>query len=288
VPQPLLLGEPGVPDGRGHGVGIQGFAQDLQPPVELAAEDAVAGVGLVDGPAPIGHRAPQDLGRVLVFEALDAVARRPAEDEADHHVVEAAVDEVVHDGPQGRFATNVVEPGHREDYNAPHVIFRRKAPAGPPEGAPARLAAVVDAHLPDADAITRRTVTAVAGLLACVAYADRDYTEAEERGVRGELQRIHYLSPAGVDAICAVLAEDIVDLAQAGDQAWTRELRELGERELRVETLDALIEIAASDHKLSLNETNYLRRLTTSLGLTQADYDGLQARHRDKLTVLGG
>jgi uncharacterized tellurite resistance protein B-like protein len=106
--------------------------------------------------------------------------------------------------------------------------------------------------------------------------------------VRGELQRIHYLSPAGVDAICAVLAEDIVDLAQAGDQAWTRELRELGERELRVETLDALIEIAASDHKLSLNETNYLRRLTTSLGLTQADYDGLQARHRDKLTVLGG
>jgi uncharacterized tellurite resistance protein B-like protein len=156
-----------------------------------------------------------------------------------------------------------------------------------PPGAPERLAAVVDEHLPDADEVTRRIVTAVAGLLACAAYADRAYTDAEERGVRSELSRIHYLSPPGVEAICAVLKKDIVDLAQAGDQEWTRELKELGDRELRVETLDALIEIAASDHRLTLAETNYLRRLTTSLGLTQADYDGLQARHRDKLTVLG-
>jgi uncharacterized tellurite resistance protein B-like protein len=167
------------------------------------------------------------------------------------------------------------------------MIFRRKESRNLPQGAQARLAAVVDQHLPDADDDTRRIVTAIAGLLACVAYADREYTEAEERGVRSELTRIHFLRPAGVDAICAVLKEDIQDLAQAGDHEWTRELKELGERELRVETLDALIEIAASDHRLTVAETNYLRRLTTALGLSQPDYDGLQARHRDKLTVLG-
>lgn len=167
------------------------------------------------------------------------------------------------------------------------MIFRRKETRGLHKGAQARLAAVVRQHLPDADENTRRIITAIAGLLACAAYADREYTEAEERSVRSELTRIHFLGPAGVDAICAVLAEDIQDLARAGDHEWTRELKDLGDRALRVEALDALIEIAASDHRLSVHETNYLRRLTTALGLTQADYDGLQARHRDKLTVLG-
>lgn len=140
--------------------------------------------------------------------------------------------------------------------------------------------------MPEADEESRRIVTAVAGLLACVAYADREYAPKEERTVRSELTRVHGLSPGGIDAVCGALKEDIEDLAQVGDQAWTRELKDLGARELRVEVLDALVEIAAADHEITLEEANYLRRLATSLGLTQSDYDALQARHRDKLTFL--
>lgn len=140
--------------------------------------------------------------------------------------------------------------------------------------------------MPEADEESRRIVTAVAGLLACVAYADREYAPKEARTVRSELTRVHGLSPGGIDAVCGALEEDIEDLAQVGDQAWTRELKDLGARELRVEVLDALVEIAAADHEITLEEANYLRRLATSLGLTQSDYDALQARHRDKLTFL--
>ncbi|MFW6067068.1 MAG: TerB family tellurite resistance protein [Myxococcota bacterium] len=166
------------------------------------------------------------------------------------------------------------------------AIWKGKRDGGLPKGAPQRLADVVRGQMPDADDVTRRVVTAVAGLLACVAYADREYAPTEERAVRAELGRVHGLGQAGVEAVCGVLREDIVDLAQVGDQVWTRELKELGERELRVEVLDALVELAAADHELSLSEVNYLRRLTTALGLTQADYVALQSRHRDKLSLL--
>jgi uncharacterized tellurite resistance protein B-like protein len=155
----------------------------------------------------------------------------------------------------------------------------------PPEAHEA-LTQVVRKHLPEADDPTQRIVAAVAGLLACVAYADREYTDDEANKVREELERIRGLSVPGVQAICDVLAQNMRSLSLAGDQQWTRELKELADRELRYEVLEVLVELAAADHELSTSETNYLRRLTTGLGLEQRDYDSAQARHRDKLSVL--
>lgn len=166
------------------------------------------------------------------------------------------------------------------------MAFFRHEQQGLPVGAPRRLGEVVREHMPGADAETWRLVTAVAGLLACVAFADRDYTDTEEQAARQELMRVQGLEEDGVDAICKALRRDVADLARFGDQIWTREIKELGSRELRVDVLDALVALAAADNKLSLAETNYLRRLTTALGLTQVDYVALQTRYRDKLTFL--
>lgn len=166
-------------------------------------------------------------------------------------------------------------------------LFKRDKSDEPPSEAHARLRKAVDAQLPeDADEPTRRIVAAVAGLLGCVAYADREYSDLERDKVREELNRVHGLSSAGVEAICAVLGDQIAAISGAGDQFWTREIKELSERELRVEILEVLVDLAAADEALSLTETNYLRRLATALGLEQSDYDAVQARHRDKLSVL--
>ena len=88
-----------------------------------------------------------------------------------------------------------------------------------------------------------RIVTAVAGLLAKVAYADGHYSELEEATIQKELSRVHGLSQAGVDAICGLLADQISHVALLGDHDWTRDLRELADRELRLEVLEVLIEI---------------------------------------------
>ncbi|MGB3052027.1 MAG: TerB family tellurite resistance protein [Polyangiales bacterium] len=149
-----------------------------------------------------------------------------------------------------------------------------------------RLAEIVERYLADADDATRRIVTAVAGLLAKVAYADGHYSAQEEATIQKELSRVHGLSQAGVDAICGLLADQISHVALLGDHDWTRDLLELADRELRLEVLEVLIEMAVADDVLKHEEQTQLRRLAKALSLTQDDYNALQAKHRDKLSTL--
>jgi len=137
-----------------------------------------------------------------------------------------------------------------------------------------------------ADQETVRIVTAIAGLLACVAYADRQYTESEQDQIREELARIHGLSAAAVATICAMLKENIAELTLTAAQNHMRDLKELTDHETRLEVLDALMALAAADNEVSTVETNFMRRAAYGLGLSSDDYNAAQARYRDKLSVL--
>ncbi|MEO0323883.1 MAG: TerB family tellurite resistance protein [Myxococcota bacterium] len=153
----------------------------------------------------------------------------------------------------------------------------------PREGA---LERVVRQHMPEADDDLRALVVAVAGLAACVAFADGVFDAREKEQVLEELRRLHVLAVGGAEAIGALLEQEIEALTAGGDQAWARVLKEGMAREGRLDVLDALVEIAAADDVLSTPETNWLRRITTKLALEEADYLALQAKHRDKLAVL--
>ena len=154
-----------------------------------------------------------------------------------------------------------------------------------PEGAQEILYRVRE-HLPDADDDTARVVAALGGLLAAVAYADRDYSPDEEAVVRKLLARVSGMTPAGIDAICDAMRRHVVEASTVGIARFTRELRDLGDPELRREVLDALVDLAAADGRVTMNETNVLRQITTSLGLSQLDYNEAQERHRDRLSIL--
>jgi uncharacterized tellurite resistance protein B-like protein len=156
--------------------------------------------------------------------------------------------------------------------------------ADDPEGH--ALYEAVRGELSGADAETVRIVTAVAGLLGGVAYADREYSSTEEHTVRRELERVHGLSPVGIDAIVTAVREHIVDISTVQSTRYSRTLRELGDRDLRVEVLEMLVEVAAADGALSNEEVTLLRNTAQALGLDQADYNAAQAKHRDKLQSL--
>ena len=145
---------------------------------------------------------------------------------------------------------------------------------------------MVRLHLGGADEETVRVVTALAGLVGVVAYADRDYSEGEERQLRGELARIHGMTQPGIDAICAVLRHHILEVATVQLPRYARELVALADRELRLDILQVLVDVAASDGQITQPETNALRHVTTALGLEQQDYNAAQARHRGKLSAL--
>jgi uncharacterized tellurite resistance protein B-like protein len=159
--------------------------------------------------------------------------------------------------------------------------------SAPASGADA-LRASVARHLPGVDAETVTVVTSMAGLLGAVAYADRDYSAPEEARVRQELGRVQGMTQAGIDAICAVLREHIVEISTVQIPRYARALVELSDVELRREVLGALLDLAAADSSISLVETNLLRQITKSLGLSQDDYVELQAKHREHLDALKG
>jgi uncharacterized tellurite resistance protein B-like protein len=147
---------------------------------------------------------------------------------------------------------------------------------------------LVHEHSSALDEDAQRLIVSVAGLLACVAYADREYKPEEQAYARDALARMDGLTAEGVEAICAALALHGNKIAAINPQAYTRELRERTDVELRREVLDVLLDLAAADGELSLAETDLLRRTTSALGLTPDDYVASQARHRDKLKLLRG
>lgn len=163
--------------------------------------------------------------------------------------------------------------------------LRGESLAPPASGADA-LQSSVEQHLPGADPVTVAVVTSMAGLLGAVAYADRDYSLAEEARVRIELGRVQGMTSAGIEAICAVLRQHIVEISTVQIPRYARALVELGDVELRREVLGALLELAAADDSISLAEANMLRQITKSLGLSQNDYLELQAKHRHLLESL--
>jgi uncharacterized tellurite resistance protein B-like protein len=148
------------------------------------------------------------------------------------------------------------------------------------------LRAAIARELPGADTETLTVITSMAGLLGAVAYADRNFSEEEELRVRKELERVQGLSATGIDVICKVLRQHIVELSTVQLPRYARALVELADVELRREVLGALLDLAAADSSISVVETNMLRQITKSLGLGQQDYVELQARHRHLLDSL--
>lgn len=164
------------------------------------------------------------------------------------------------------------------------MFFRKAAPA--PQSAEEKLQALVSQTLPGADAATVQIVAACAGLLACVGFADRDYTDAERVKVRTLLTRIDGVSEEGAGKIDEFLRSNVRELATVQTPRFTRALRDLAERELRMEVLSLLMEVAAADGVVSVEEVTVMRQLTTAMGLDQQNYNAVQAAHRDKLAAL--
>jgi uncharacterized tellurite resistance protein B-like protein len=148
------------------------------------------------------------------------------------------------------------------------------------------LAAAVRAELSAADRDTQAIVTAIAGLLGGVAYADRNYAAEEEAHVRAALTRVQGMTENGVEAVLRVLRDHIITITTVQSPRYCRTLVELADEELRHQVLSMLVELAAADGNLSHDEVTLLRNTTTALGLAQADYNALQAPHRDKLGAL--
>jgi uncharacterized tellurite resistance protein B-like protein len=148
------------------------------------------------------------------------------------------------------------------------------------------LREAVQRALGDVDPTMVRVVTAIAGLLSAVAYADRKISAAEADHLRAELGRIHGFPAEHVEAVVDVLKEQALRLSTSFVPRFTRTLREELPEEGRFEVLDALLGMAAADGAITHAEVASLRNMSTALGLSQEHYNVLQEKHRTKLSFL--
>jgi uncharacterized tellurite resistance protein B-like protein len=165
-------------------------------------------------------------------------------------------------------------------------MFFDKRPKTVAKEAPETLEGAVRQELGTADAETVAIVTAIAGLLGSIAYADREITADEQTLLVTSLSGIQGLDERSAQAILRTLTRHIVAVSTLERPRFTRTLVELGDRDLRYQVLGLLVDLAAADGTIGLEEVNMLRSITTALGLAQEDYNELQRRHRGRLGSL--
>jgi uncharacterized tellurite resistance protein B-like protein len=133
-----------------------------------------------------------------------------------------------------------------------------------------------------------RYLAAFAFILARVANADLDVSEAETRRMEEILRETGHLS--------AEQARLTVGLAKAQHQVEgetesflvTREFREIATREQCRELIDCLFAVSAADGSISGLEESQIRQIASELTLEPADLAGIRARWADKRQILRG
>lgn len=163
--------------------------------------------------------------------------------------------------------------------------LRRATDSEQVEGAE-QIHATLRRELAEMDEESLLVVSAIVGLLGAVAYADSDYSPVEQQRVQQELSRIEGLSHRGVEVVCEALKRHIVEVSTVQLPHYSRILRELADIELRLQVLEMLLALAAADQEITSPETNVIRQIATSMGLTQRDYNAAQQKYREHLSVL--
>jgi uncharacterized tellurite resistance protein B-like protein len=149
-----------------------------------------------------------------------------------------------------------------------------------------RLHDVVRQALKGADEDKVAIVAASAGLLACVAYADREFSAEEAAKAGGLLATVQGIGPEGSRAIVQAMQANVLELTTVHAMRFARTLRDLADHDLRLIIVSMLLELAAVDEDIKLSEVATLRHITGALGLTQEEYNGLQEKYRERLRTV--
>jgi uncharacterized tellurite resistance protein B-like protein len=131
-----------------------------------------------------------------------------------------------------------------------------------------------------------RFVAAFAFVLARVANADRDVSQAETQRMEAIVTE-----QGGLPSEQAVLVVQIAKAQQrlaGGTENYlvTRELNEIADREEKLRILDCLFGVAAADNAITLAEENVIREISTELGFSHHDFSAVRSRYNAQRTIL--
>lgn len=149
-------------------------------------------------------------------------------------------------------------------------------------GLPEKLADM----LPELDDQAKAKITAIAGLLACVAHSDFHPSEAEQSEIEKSLLTWCKLSVEQAKAVAELAVKEVGALASLEVTTYTNSLDKLLNDSERVEVLEALFDIAASDHEVSHDEAEFIRHISHGLRLSHHEFVAARATVLKHIAML--
>jgi uncharacterized tellurite resistance protein B-like protein len=142
------------------------------------------------------------------------------------------------------------------------------------------------AKLNQIDPARARHLAAFAYVLARVANADLEISDAETKKIVEIVQRL-----GGLPEEQAVLVAEIANSQNklfGGTENFlvTREFREIASEEERRQLLDCLFAVSAADDAITGEEEGQVWQIASELGFTHEEYISARLRYSDKRTVL--
>jgi uncharacterized tellurite resistance protein B-like protein len=136
------------------------------------------------------------------------------------------------------------------------------------------------------DAEQARYIAAFAYILSRVARADLKVTEEETRLMERVIREIGGLTEEQAVLVVQIAKTQNLLFGATEDFLVTREFRRIASLEQRLQLLECLFAIAASDQNITGEEDHITRRIATELGIEHPDYIRIRSQFREHLSFL--
>lgn len=146
----------------------------------------------------------------------------------------------------------------------------------------------IAARLEELDPNEARQLATFAYVLARVANADLSVDGAERQEMERAVASLSGLAPERAKWVVEMACARSTNQGGTDDYLVTREFRARASREERVQLLECLFAVAASDGSISVAESETTLSIAEELGFSRQEGLGLRSRWRDHLAELQG
>ena len=218
------------------------------------------------------NRTDQELALIMIDELAHADGEVPDEEQAAVDEIKTAIRDanVSVFGGFGKFLGNSVQRRSKTIQNAPNrELYLEDYEKNRIFYNVSRRLELSDEQMAISEPELRK-LSLAGGLMARVAYVDREVQEGEYEGMRSAIQEHWGLSDLHANLVAEVA---ISEIGKGLDYySLTRQFFLLTSDEERVRFLDALFAVAAADGRISYEETEEIRSITNVLKLTHKQF----------------
>ena len=146
----------------------------------------------------------------------------------------------------------------------------------------------IEARLAGLEPDAARYVASFAYVLARVAHADLDIADSEVAEIRSQVGALASLGDEEAGLVAEIARAQARSLGGTDNYTVTREFRRISSRAQRLQLLECLHAVAASDGSISTAESREILSIAEELGLTRQDVNAVRAGWRQHLATLQG